>query len=365
MANVNTYGFESLTDLYSKRISDIPNGSQRVWDAIQATVGEYNRVANALLAEFVERTTIAQEQYELPGGGTLQPLDADGNPMPVQTSGSYKVAYPIQGAGTAWGTNRVSRELMTVEEAARNTDDVLRKDANWMVRHILAAIFTNSTWTFNDKVGANGSKGLGDITIQPLANSDSVTYVRKGFTDAATDTHYLAQSSAIADATNPFPTIVTELSEHPSNEGRPIVAYVASSLTSTIQGLTEFVDKDDPDINAATSEATLNRMIGAGPGDKVLGKTRSGVWVVEWGAIPSGYMVVKASGRAPLKMREYPSGNLQGLFPEKADTDGNHLANRFIRFAGFGCADRVSTLVMRIGNSSYAIPNGFTAPLAV
>lgn len=364
MANVNTYGFIGLADLYSSRIAGINGGVQRVWDAIRMSVDEYNRVAGSVLSEFAEKTEMAMEQIELPGDGTLQPLDEHGNPLPVLPSGNYQTAYPIQGAGTAWGDDRVSRELMTVEEADRFTADALRRDANWIVRHALAAILTNTTWTFNDKSGgAYGTKGLGDITIQPLANSDSVKYIRKGVAVSATDTHYLAQAAAIADATNPFPTIKAELHEHPSNMNLPVVAYVASDLVSSIQGLTEFVDKDDPDIVPGNASDTLAGTISAGPGDTVLGKTKSGVWIVEWGALPSTYIVAKVLGKPVLKMREYPAANLKGLFPERADVDGNHIVKRFIRYAGFGAFDRVGAVAMRIGNAAYAIPTGYTAPL--
>lgn len=364
MPNVNAYGFIGLVDLFNQRISSIQNGTQRVWDAIRKSVDEYNRVAQAVLAEFVETTTIAQEQFELPGDGTLQPLDENGNPMPVQPSGSYQTAYPIQGGGTAWGDDRISRELMTVEEADRNTADSLRRDANWLVRHCLAAMFTNTTWTFNDKVGANGSKGLGNITIQPLANGDAVKYIRKGIKEAATDNHYLAQAAEILDASNPFPAIKAELHEHPSNMNAPIVAYVASDLVASIQGLTEFVDKDDPDIAPGANSDTLSGMISAGPGDTVLGKTKSGVWIVEWGALPDHYILAKAMGRRPLKMRQFPSAPLQGFFPETHNVDGNHIVKRFLRYAGFGGSDRVAALCMRIGNAAYAIPAGYQAPLA-
>ena len=43
----------------------------------------------------------------LGSGGTLQPLDEWGNPLPVKDEGVYDVAFPIQGGGTAWGDNRV------------------------------------------------------------------------------------------------------------------------------------------------------------------------------------------------------------------------------------------------------------------
>jgi hypothetical protein len=366
MANNSVpYGFVGIQDLYSQRVQQA--GPERIWDAIAASLAEYNRVANAIVGVWSQPTTVAMEQVELPGSGTLQPLDEWGNPLPVQPSGYYQVAYPIQGGGTAFGDNRVTRAIMTVEEVARLTMDAMQRDKDWLIRHALAALFTNTTWTYTDKVGPNGSKGLGSITIQPLANSDSVTYARKGALSASTDTHYLAQASAVADATNPFPTIKAELDEHPSNSG-PVVAYIPSDMVSSVAALTEFVEVTDPDIRYGANSDVLaaNGEAMVGPGKEVIGKTKSGVWVVDTPIMPSTYILaISTGGGAPLRMREYPAPELQGFFLEQHSPDGNRQESRFIRYAGFGVRNRVSALVMRTGNGSYAIPSGYTAPLAV
>lgn len=358
-----TFGYLRTQDLYNQRVVTV--GVARVYEAIRSHVAEYTRVVMAMMAEIAEPTEIGQEQIELSGDGTLQPLDEDGNPLPVQPSGNYQVAYPIQGAGTAWGTNRVSRELMTVEEAERNTLDAERRDADWMIRHMLAAIFTNTTWTYKDKVGQNGSKGLGDIVIQPLANNDTVTYVRKGAVAPAADNHYLAQAAAIDNTHNPFPTISGELSEHPSNGNRRILCYIPENLKESVMGLDSFVAVDDVDINDPT-QATATNVPNPGFGDEVLGKIKgTKCWIVLWGVLPDNYIFAKVEGKAVLKMREYPAAALKGFFPENANVDGNHLIQRMLRYCGFGVSDRVGALVYRIGNASYAIPTGYSAPLAV
>lgn len=358
--NANAYGFIGLQELYNQRVATV--GWPRIYDAVAASAAEYNRVMNGMLGELVERVTIAQEQFELPGSGTLQPLDEWGNPLPVIPSGSYKVGYPIQGAGHAWGTNRISRELLTVEEANRFTIDAFMRDSDWMMRHILAAIFDNATWTYNDKVGGNGGKGLGDITIQPLANADSVVYMRKGGS-SSTDTHYLAQAGAIADATNPFPTIYDELMEHPSNVG-PVKVYVPTSNIAAVRGLANFVPLSDPDVQPGNAEAALRGSIDRGFGDEVIGKV-DGCWVISWGRLPSDYLLAHAAGNPILAMREYDAPALQGFFPETHSPDGNVVVNRMLRFAGFGARNRVAALVYRVGNGTYAIPTGYDAPLAV
>lgn len=355
------YGFVDLQDQFQERVNTI--GIQRIWDAIDESAAEYNRVLNELMAAMVEPTTTAQEQFELPGGGTLQPLDADGNPMPVKVSGSYQVAYPIQGAGTAWGSNRVSRELMTVREANRLTVDAQQKDVNWMRRHILAALLDNAAWNFNDEVGPDGAKGLGTISIKPLANGDTVQYVRKGGS-MAVDDHYLAQANAIDDANNPYDNIYDELNEHPSNSG-PYVAYIATNLKTATQGLTGFVEVLDPDIAPGSGTDTLRASIARGFGDEVLGKVNK-MWIVEWSLLPSGYILGHARGGGPvLKMRQYDAPALQGFFREPHNVDGNHMVERMLRYCGFGVSNRVGALVYQVGNATYQIPAAYDAPLGV
>lgn len=364
MANTNDYGVWGLAHLYAQKVSQA--GVQRVWDEVLTVATEYNRVFDELMDEWVQRTTIGQEQVELAGTGTLQPIDEYGNPLPVKPSGKYQVGYPIQGGATAWGNTRVTRALMTVNDVQRNTFDAFRRDKDWMIRHILAALFTNTSWTFIDEVPQGDSAGLGSITIQPLANSDTVTYGRKGFGAAATDTHYLAQASAIADATNPYPTIRAELLEHPSNGNGTVTAYIASDLVATTKALANFDPVARPTIQygANTDLAVGSEFNDTGVGDYVLGEV-DGVRIVEWASLPSTYIIAKVDGVAPLAMREYPDEALQGFFPEMHSPDGNRMEMRWIRYAGFGVRNRVSAVVVRIGNGSYAIPSGFSAPLAV
>lgn len=352
---MTTFGFVGYEDLADERVID--GNVMVVNDAIAASVAEHNRQVAAALAELTERTTDYTVRYKIGGGGTLQPLDEWGNPLPVKDVGYYDVAFPIQGGGTAWGDNRVSRALMTVAEADRQMAGALRRDADWMRRHIMAALLDNTTWTFTDE-----EKGA--LTVQPLANGDAVTYLRNNGT-AAADTHYYAQAAAIADGANPFPTWRTELREHPENAG-PYVAYIPSNLRTTVMGLTNFQDEDDPNIEVGTGQSRLVGSISRGFGDEVLGYV-DGVWVVEYSILPDNYGFVVARGATtkPLKMREYESAQLQGLFTENVSPDGNVNEYRFIRYAGFGAYNRVGALAFRIGNGAYAIPSGFATPLPV
>ncbi len=356
------YGFIGIEDLFNSRVSEV--GVARVYSAIQETLAEHTRNVNGLLASFVARTIIAQEQFELPGGGTLQPLDEDGNPLVVQPSGNYKTAYPIQGGGTAWGGNRVTNALLTVEEANRFTVDAQDKDQDWLRRHIMAAVLDDTQWAYVDKVGGNGSKGLGSINIEPLANGDTVEYTKIGGAQA-TDDHYLAQAAAIADgaATNPFPLIFDDLMEHPSNAGGPVIVYIPTALKATTRALATFVEIDDPDIQVGNDTARIIGTLTLTFGDTLLGKADD-CWIVEWRDLPVEHMIAHATGGGPvLKMREYPDEKIQGFFSEAHSPDGNHREVRMIRYAGFGCANRVAALVYQVGNATYEIPAGYATPL--
>lgn len=366
MANNNVlYGFIGQEHLFATRVQEA--GARLVMDMVLESANQYNQIVNALMETLAARTTIAQERIALAGSKTLQPLDEWGNPIPTRVSGEYTVAYPIQGGGDAFGDNRISRQLMTVGEVNRLTTEIFKADKDWILRHALGAILDNTTWTYNDKTGVDGTKGLGDLTIQPLANGDSVTYTKVGGVAAATDNHYMAQADAIDDTHNPFPTIKAELTEHPGNTGA-LVSYVASDLVGDIADLAELVEQPEMDIvlGSGSDRLTTDGSAYVKFGKEYIGKTKSGVHIVEAPIIPSSYMITVATGADPvLRMREYPAPGLQGLFTETHNIDGNLYVNRFLRYAGFGVRNRVGAVVTYVGGGSYTIPTNYSTPLSV
>ena len=355
MANLQSYGYWKLEDLAAERVNAV--GVEVINQATLDSAERYQAEAEGLLASVVTRVTWWKRKFSLANAGTLQPLDEHGNPLPIVPVGNYEVALPIQGGGIAWGDNRITRAKMTVAEADRFTATMLQADADWLIRHILAAWFTNVTWTYPDEQYDN-------LTIQPLANNDSVTYVRRNGT-ASADTHFLAQAAAIDNSNNPFDDIYNELVEHPSNVG-PFVAWIPTNLKSSVVALSSFVDVQDPDVRASANSDTLVGQLADTVGDEVLGKTDK-MWIKQWDRLPNDYIVAAALGATatPFAMREHAETELQGFFPEFQDVDGNRHLNKFIRYAGFGALNRVGALAYRIGNASYAIPTGFTAPLPV
>lgn len=354
--NTLAYGFVQYAHVLSQRLTTI--GETATFQAIQESAAEHSRMLAEILRVFVAQTTDHKKRFRLPGSGTLQPLDENGIPLPSRPSGYYDVAFPIQAGGDAWAQNYVARELMTIEEANRNTLDAQQRDADWMFRHILAATLYNATWAFTDSA-------YGSLTIQPLANSDTVKYVRKGGA-SSTDNHYLGQAIDIDDSNNPFPTIYDELMEHPSNSG-PVVVFIPTNQKSAIKDLTNFIEVTDPDIKVGMGSDVITASTEAirGPGDEVLGKV-DGCWIVEWKRMPDDYLLGHAVGAGPwIRQREYPSAALQGFFSQTKESDPAISEVRMIRHAGFGVENRVAAVALYIGNATYQNSSTYTPPLAV
>lgn len=349
------YGFLQLKDLFTERVTTV--GQALVADAINQSVAEFNRQVDAMTGLFVRSITDPKLRYRSAALARSQPLDENGRARPIKRAGYYDLAFPIQESGNAWGANYVTQVKMTVEEAHEITQTLLTGDLIWMRDHILAALFTNVSWTF-----ADGQ--YGDLTIMPLANSDAVTYLQmNGAGAGATDTHFLAQASAIDDSHNPYPTIYTELIEHPENGGQ-VISLIPTNLVATTEALATFRPVSDPNVRPAD---TLNVLTG-NLGVKVPGDVRGyadKVWIVEWPSLPDSYIVsVTSDGAPPLGKREDPEPELRGFKQVAVREDHPFWESQWLRRVGFGSWNRVGAVVTRIGNASYAVPTNYTSPMS-
>ena len=356
MANQVLYGFTNLKDHFSQKIEDV--GVAVVNDAIDETVAEHNRQMDALVGLFADPTTAYKVRYRTPAAARLQPLDENGRARPIKALGYYDIAFPLQDGGTAWGQTYKASKKMTVQDANNTLASILTADRRWMRDHIMAALYTNASWTFADEEH-------GDLTIKGLANADTDTYLIQAGADAgATDSHYLAQANAISSTDDPFQTIYDELVEHPENSGE-IVCLIPSGLKSAIIGLPGFYPENDPNLRVGSASTVLAGSLGMSLPGMVLGYHEAKVWIVEWKSLTANYMIAVATGgpRA-LAMRQEPEASLQG-FNRVASRD-NHpfYESQYLRSAGFGAQNRVGALVYRVGNGSYAIPTGYTSPMA-
>jgi hypothetical protein len=354
MANTVTYGFYDLQSVFSQRVTDsmIPT----INTAIDRTIAEHNRQSNALFNLLVRQTTQYKLRYRTPGSETLQPGDENGRYLPTQGGSTYDVAFPLQFAGTAWGANRTARIKMTVEEVNNILAQKLLADIRWRRNHILATLFASASWEFTDKEH-------GALTIMPVANGDSQVYAIQAGTDSgATDDHLYKQAAAIADATNPFPTIYDELMEHPENGGEPI-AFISSSLRATTEALATFKEYGDPDITVGIGNDRLTGRLGVSVPGTVIGKADK-VWIVEWKSLPAGYGFAVTSGGEPvIGARQQPEPELQGFQRIGSRQEVPFTEDQYERQEGYGIWNRVGAVPFRIGNASYAVPTGYSVPM--
>lgn len=356
MANQVIWGFYDLQSIFDQRVSDnVP----AVSSAIDEAVAEHNRQMDALVALFVTRTTEFKVRFRTATTANLQPLDQNGRARPIQAAGYYETAFPILDAGTAWGANYKARAKMTVAEANDITATMLMADMRWIRYHILAALYADVTWTFTDLEH-------GALTIQGMANGDTVTYQIMAGTDAgATDNHYLAQAAAISDVADPFPTIYAELIEHPENSGQ-IVAFIPTGLKAAVMALSGYYPASDPNIDLGASQARLVGNLGVSVPGTLFGYHDAGVWLVEWPNMVANYIIAVATGgERPVAMREEEEPELRGFRKVAERNDHPFYENQFLRSAGFGGWNRVGAVVYRIGNSTYAAaPTGYIQPVA-
>ena len=359
MANEVAYGFIGSEALFTHRVKQV--GQEKVDSMIAETLAEYERQTDSMLA-WGMRSPIRSELVELAGSGEAQTIDEWGNPVPVKELAPYEQGYPIAFAADAWGLNRLTRAKLTVEDANRLMIRSMSRHSNTLRRRVLSALFTDTSFSFAD--GQNTA-----VTVRPLANGDSVTYVIEGAdTVAATHTHYVAQAAAIADATDPFAVAYTHLIEHPSNAGSRIVSYIASSLKATTKALADFVPVASTDTVLGANLSRVREDISnddlmkiKGPGGEILGQVDK-VWVVEYPGLPTGYMITVAIDNAqPLLRMRYDDDFGPDMVEETNMVDGNREETRFLRYYGIAVHDRVGAVVTRIGNASYAIPTGYTA----
>lgn len=352
MANSLLYGFYQLKD-YANQLAIEVNRDLLI-SAVQMSAAEHNRTINTMLNLFAEPTVKYKERFQGAVNARLQPLDENGRALPIKGS-TYDVSYPIQMGGSAWGTNFVTQQKRTVQDLNNDTSNMYTADANWMADHILAGLFYNgSGWV-------NQDPEWGDLTVVGLANGDSTSYVINGSAPAA-DNHYLFQAAAIADATNPYPTIRTELIEHPENPDN-IFHFTSSSLVATTKGLATFTGLSDPNVIAADTTRTITGDPNVGYPGTLYGRVDNG-WAIEWPRIPAGYIIsVAVGGTPPLAMRQDPQAVLQGFKSQGERNDFPYFESQWFRRAGFGGRNRIGAAVTLIGAGAYSIPTNFGSPM--
>lgn len=355
MANQVLYGFQSLQNVYDTLVTEID--VRQVDTAIARSIAQHNEVMNGILSLFVQTTTEFKIIYRTLGTARLQPIDADGRALPVRGQAQYSRSFPIYRGAHAWGASYEARLQMTVRDLNDELERAFQADRNWLRDHLLSAIFTNVNYTFVDEKH-------GSLTIVPLANADTETYVKiGGASGPSTSQHFLGQAGGIADASNPYPTIRTLLKSYADNTGN-VVALIPTNLRDDTENLANFHPPADPRIRAGVASDTLASEPNVQTPGEYIGYV-DGVDVFEWQQMPDSRIVaVTTGGERPIAMRESEVAALRGFQAVAERADHPWWERQFRRMAGFGTWNRTGAVVMEIGDASYDIPTNYQAPIA-
>lgn len=336
-------------------------GQQVVYDAINQVLDQHNRDLAAAMSVFVERETEDYKlRYKLPGGGRLQRLTGNASEAgAVKATGSWDVAFPLEGFGAQIAAGRVDYAYMSVADLNRHLSTVTAQDINTVRFEMLKALLNATAATFVDPL-------WGSLTVQRLANGDSVVYPPVlGSETEATDTHYLESgyaAASISDTNNPLVTIRDEIEEHfgTATGGNNLVVFINNAQTAKIKALANFDEVPDRFVRSgANVDIPVN--LPSVPG-QVLGRC-DGSWVVEWRWMPANYMLgIHLDAPKPLMVRVDPSdtGLARGLSLVAEDAtyplQRSHYEHRF----GFGVGNRLNGVVMELGTGgSYTTPTAY------
>lgn len=352
------YGFLQLRDIFRDRLAD---NIEEVNDAIERTIDEHNRQIDALLDLFCERTTEFKARFRLMAQHRLQPLDQNGRARPIKGGGFYDVAFPLQMAGSAWGENYLTSQKRTVEDANNITASMLLADIRWVRDHLLAALFMNADWTFEDDEH-------GALVVRPLANGDGDEYqlVTGNDLGVVNHSHFYATATAISDAANPMPTVADHLREHPENQGGELLLLAGKNVAAAVGNLATFAVQTDPNIRqGANADELVGTFGGQTPGVMTGYERASQMFVSRWDHFPADYFVAIATGAAirPLAMREEEIDELRGFKKVAERNDHPFMESQYQRIAGFGAWNRVGAVVGRTGNAAYAVPANYSTPM--
>jgi len=336
-------------------------GQELIWEAAQAYISRVNADMMQFLGVFTEQVTESfKERYKLPGGGHLQRRGSDGQYGAVKAYGYWDVAFPLEDFGASVGGNDVDMAYMTMAELDNHITTVTLQNANSVRFELLKALFNNTQDTFVDPIH-------GSLSIEPLANGDTVVYPPVvGSESEATEDHYLESGyadSSISDTNNPLKTIRDDLNHHYglSGDGYNIVVFCNTTDLAYLEDLTDYDPVNDRYVQPG---ANINQVVGlpAGLPGNVVGRS-NGVWVVQWNWITDNYLVgIHLDAPKPLKMRVDPADTGLGR--------GLQLVAREPRFPfeqsfwrhrfGFGAGNRLNGVIMELGTGgTYSIPSAY------
>lgn len=335
-------------------------GQRLVMDAANEYLRVVTEDANKAYSVFIQEITEGhKERYKLPGGGRLQKRGGKAPSASTKAYGGFDVAFPLEDFGAAITETDIAMAYMTLPQLQRHLDTVRIQSINTRRHEILRRFFKNTTDTFVDP-----RDDVGSLTIQPLANNDTVTYPPVlGSESEATEMHYLETGYAVASITetnNPVITGRNELEEHfgaPTGYGN-IAMFVPQATIPYLEALTDYDQVKDSYVRLG-SNADVPDMLPSVPG-RVTGRC-NGVWIVEWRWVPANYaMFIDLEADAPFKMRvDLASTGLPQGISLVAQSDKYPLMDAQYRDRfGIGAANRLNGVSLEFGTGgSYTIPS--------
>ncbi len=353
-----------LARLNASDYAFVTNANQELlYTAAQQYIGMANDAVMKSMTAFVDPTTTVNhtERYKLGLTGRMQRTSEESVGKPVAASGSWDVGYPLHNYAEQLKLTDVDAAYMTPADLQLHVDGIITRAANAKRHEILYRLFNNTTDSFDDR-------RFGSITVQPLANGDSVVFPPvEGSETEATEDHYLASgyaSSAISDTNNPYKTLTDDLVHHGVNDMNdiPVAFFINPAEQAVTEALTSFIPMTPSQVNPGANTDNVLRPSRQIPG-KIIGYINGQGWVSVWNWIPSGYILaVNLGAPQPLRMRIDPvetglgGGGLQLLPIERTGvTNFNTWRLRF----GLGASNRLNAAFMRLVDGSFAVPSGY------
>ena len=352
------FGALNLND--TDRVFQAMAGQRVMYQAIVDYLARVNADIDAAMSVFVAgETQDFKLRYKSPGGGSLDRKNSQGRYGAGKAYGHWDVAFPLEDFGREIAGDDVSMAYMTVGDLERHVKTVVAQSVSTVRFEMLKALLDNAQDSFTDPLH-------GSLSIEPLANGDTVTYPPVVGSDSeATEDHYLESNyaaSAISDSNNPFITIKEDLEHHfgISGDGYNTVVFVNVAEVPETEDLTDFDPVND---RYTRPGSNMNQLFGVPrvPG-AIIGRT-NGVWVARWDWIPANYMVgVFLDAEPPLMKRVDPqdTGLPSGLHLVTKDEEFPFESSVWRHRFGFGCANRLNGVVMELGTGgSYTIPTAY------
>lgn len=339
-------------------------GQELVFDAVNQYTMERNAELAASLSTFVSGNTEAfKERYKRPAGGYLQKTGPNSQPGATKVVGSWDVAYPLEShtGQIAWNDEELA--YMSAEELSAHIEGINDANRNSVRLAILHRLFDNVQETFLDPI-------RGSLSIEPLANGDSVKYPPvNGSITEATEDHYVGSgyiAANIDDDNNPIRTMVADLKHHAAlvTGGRAVVTFHNNAQRNQLQALEGFNEVPDNWVKPGDNVDVPFAWPTGVPGE-IHGRT-DGSWLSEWDWVPANYLLAIHLGEpAPLKQRidmaKAASLGGAGLHLVAKDVEYPFTKSFWRNRFGIGASNRLNGFAMfLVASSSYTVPTDYT-----